>query len=302
MGNTKKSVIIFGVLVFVLFTLVFVTLAPHQQTKREDSKPSSPSDSADTGTLPEDNNDTVSAADDITTPKDTPQDDNESNNETTIEKVFYGKESRQWLMIYRPSAKPPTNGYPVYLWAHGNGGAADRPSSRMVKEMTGAGYAVISWESIPTIRTSPEQFQIAQNDADLMWSWFKKNAGSYTINSNNVIIGGESRGSGLSWEIAHSGDPAIKGIYMYNAVPDSFWLFTDQWNPDDFVNPKSPPIEFVYGPTRGDGDSHRPENGDSIRAEYEANGIEDRFIAQTEGLGDSYKFPTLLTFAQAYFD
>lgn len=89
---------------------------------------------------------------------------------------------------------------------------------------------------------------------------------------------------------------------MYNAMPDGFWLYLDDWNPTTVVNPNSPPIQFAYGPTRGDGDNHRPEYGDSIRDAYIANGIGDRFIGQTEGIGDGYQYPDLLKFSQTYFD
>ena len=218
--------------------------------------------------------------------------------------IAYGKESQQWLLIYRPTSAAPANGYPVYIWSHQNGGAADQPTAddaQMIREMTGAGYAVISWESLPTIHTL-EQFRTGQDDADLMWSWFRTNTSSYNLNPNNVIIGGRSRGSGLSWKLAHSGDPAIKGIYMFNALPDAFWQHLDDWNPDTEVNPNSPPIQLVYGPTTGDGNEHRPENGESIRDEYIANGIGDRFIGLTEGIGNGYPYPDLLNFAQTYFD
>lgn len=187
--------------------------------------------------------------------------------------VSYGPESRQFLDIYQAQATEPT---PVYIWAHSNGSTANDVPNSIVNSMLAIGVTVISWESIETLSTLPET-ETSWADANLMFSWVQANASTYNLDTNNIIIGGASRGTGASWKLAHSLDPGIKGIYMKNALPDPFWAFPATWDPADDVSVNSPPIFFAYLPYPGQpGDIHDPERGMTIENRYQSLGIGDR--------------------------
>lgn len=185
--------------------------------------------------------------------------------------VTYGSESRQFLDIYLAPSDSPT---PVYINAHANGGTTDMPDD-IVNDLKAAGISTVSWESLRSVGT-PEQVDTAWNDADLMYAWLKANAEIYNFDTTNFIVGGSSRGSVVSWKIAHSGDPAIKGIYMYNALPDKVWTFQDWWTPTEDITVLSPPIFLVYRYEPGHPDSHDAENGIIITNKYDSLGIGDR--------------------------
>lgn len=83
-------------------------------------------------------------------------------------RIPYGTEdpNRQWLNIHLDynQSKPS----PVYLFAHGNGGSADGVSENELNAIANAGYAIVSWESIPTIK-SPEEAAIGIADAQVVF-------------------------------------------------------------------------------------------------------------------------------------
>ena len=83
-----------------------------------------------------------------------------------------------------------------------------------------AGYALISWESITAIKDSEDTLQ-CQADHELVMKWIVANADAYNLDASNIIMGGRSRGSVISWPLANAkNEPyTIKGIYMYNALP-----------------------------------------------------------------------------------
>lgn len=185
------------------------------------------------------------------------------------ERVPYGTDDpdRQYLNIYLADGDGPT---PVCVFAHANGGTADQFGQRSADLITGAGYSLVSWESVLNI-ASESDLNTVWSDARVMADWLRANALEYGLDPERVVICGRSRGSGGSWLIAHSGHPSIRGIYMYNALPDGFWA--GDWVPTDEVTVDSPPLFMTYGPTPGDGDGHRPENGMAIEARYESLGL-----------------------------
>ena len=167
------------------------------------------------------------------------------------------EDSRQWLNIrLADGSNGPT---PVYLFAHENGGSADRFSSKSMDLITGAGYALVSWESIPSISTTAH-VDIGSADAQLAYDWVRANAATYNFDPEIIVVGGRSRGSVLSWRLGHSGRQAIAGLYFYNALPNGAWAFPDILNPLVDVTADSPPLYFAYGPAPDDGDSHNPVN------------------------------------------
>lgn len=200
-------------------------------------------------------------------------------------RITYGTDdpNRQWLNIHLDYDQSQPS--PVYLFAHGNGGSADGVSENELNAIANAGYAVVSWESIPTIK-SPEEAAIGVADAQVVFDWVIANADTYNLDPNHIVVGGRSRGSIISWQLAHSNHPSITGIYMYNALPQSAWQDTDTWSPVDEITIDSPTTYLVYGPDFDDDDGHNPVNVDPVLARYDELGIGDKITRYVDMWGD----------------
>ena len=105
-----------------------------------------------------------------------------------------------------------------------------------------------------------------------MFAWVKKNAATYNFDANKIIIGGQSRGSFVSWELAHSLDSAIVGIYMGQALPGR--SFNERLL--EPITKKAPPIFLAYRKEPGVvGDIHDPAHGLKVLEKYKELGIGD---------------------------
>jgi len=199
--------------------------------------------------------------------------------------IPYGTDdpNRQWLNIHL--AYDQSQPMPIYLLAHGNGGSADGVSENELHTIATEGYATVSWESIPTI-SSPEEAAIGIADAQVMFDWVIANADTYNLDPNHIVVGGRSRGSIISWQLAHSNHPSIKGVYMYNALPQSAWQDVDTWSPVDEIAIDSPLTYLVYGPDFDDDDGHNPVYVDPVLARYEELGIGDKITRYVDMWGD----------------
>ncbi|MBX2876875.1 MAG: T9SS type A sorting domain-containing protein [Saprospiraceae bacterium] len=209
--------------------------------------------------------------------------------------VPYGPEDRQFVDIFIAPSECPT---PVYFDAHGNGGNTNIPNS-IVDDLKAVGISIVAWESLTSVGT-PAEVQIGWDDAELMFAWVKANADTYNFDTTNFIIGGSSRGSILSWKYGHAPNPNIKGLYMYNALPNGVWADSSWWYPPNEVNISSPPIFFVYRYEPGvDFDSHDPANGIIIMDKYEELGIGDRdtLIHSIQYTDNNDKYQFLVDFA-----
>lgn len=209
--------------------------------------------------------------------------------------VSYGPEDRQFVDIYLANSECPT---PVYFDAHGNGGNTSMPNS-IVNDLTAAGISIVAWESLTAVGTLAE-VQTGWDDAELMFAWVKANAATYNFDTTNFIIGGSSRGSILSWKYGHAPNPNIKGLYMYNALPDGIWADSSSWYPPNEVNISSPPIFFVYRyEPNVTFDGHDPANGMIIMDKYEELGIGDRdtMIHSIQYTDNNDKYQFLVDFA-----
>jgi hypothetical protein len=201
--------------------------------------------------------------------------------------VKYGTDdpNRQWLNIHLAGTVEPA---PVYLFAHGNGSIATNGMSQgQVDTIASAGYTTVSWESIPKV-TNSEELLVTWSDAQLVFDWVRANAATYNLDPDHIVIGGRSRGSGASWPLAHSDHPAIKGIYMYNALPTFFWQSPELWSPLDAVNIDSPPTYLAYGPVPEDNDVHNPTNAYPVVDLYTELGIGDK-ITLTDGMWNDFQ-------------
>jgi hypothetical protein len=183
--------------------------------------------------------------------------------------VSYGPEDRQWLNLYLPSGGEPA---PVFIYAHRNGSTADHVNKTWANPTLAEGTAIVSWESIASVKSRAD-FGTCAADAKLMFAWVKDNAATYNLDVNNIIIGGQSRGSFVSWELAHIPNAGIVGIYMGQALPGD--NFDDRVLEPITVN--APPIFLAYRKEPGVvGDIHDPENGLRVLERYKELGIGDR--------------------------
>ena len=185
----------------------------------------------------------------------------------THARVSYGPEDRQWLNLYLPSGNEPA---PVFLYAHHNGSTADDVKSSWADATVAAGTAIVSWESIAKVQGLSD-FRICTADAKVMFAWVKKNAATYNFDIDKIIIGGQSRGSFVSWELAHSQDASIVGIYMGQALPGK--SFNERLL--EPITKNAPPIFLAYRKEPGVGDNHDPAHGLRVLERYKELGIGD---------------------------
>jgi len=212
-----------------------------------------------------------------------------------VKGLSYGPESRQFLDLYKPASDCAT---PIYFDAHPNGGNTELPST-LIESLNGLGIAIIAWESLTSVNT-PDEVDTGWADAELMFQWVIDNAQTYNLDTTNMLIGGSSRGSILSWRYGHRANPGIKGLYMYNALPTGAWEAPEWWIPTEDVQANSPPVSFVYRREPGcstdpiDPDIHDPNFGFAIVEAYEDLNIRDRTslvhsIGETDNT-DRYQF------------
>ena len=199
--------------------------------------------------------------------------------------IPYGTDDpeRQWLNIHL--AYDQSKPMPIYLFAHGNDGSADGMSEKELNAIANEGYATVSWESIPTI-SGADEATIGIADAQVMFEWVRANADTYNLDPDHIVVGGRSRGSIISWQLAHSNHASIKGIYMYNALPQSAWQDVGTWSPVDEITIDSPITYLVYGPDFDDDDGHNPVYVDPVLARYEELGIEEKITRYVDMWGD----------------
>ena len=195
--------------------------------------------------------------------------------------VSYGPEERQWMNIALPETDELAG---IVFWAHANGGSPYNLSQDSANAMLENGYAIVAWASIERLQ-NPADIETGWADAQLVFDYVRENAATWNLDPNNVVISGRSRGSIVSWKLAHSAHPAIRGIYMYNALPSSVWEDGNESWVDD-VTAESPTTYLVFGPPWGDKNSHRPDNVIPIREQYEELGIGDRFTLYQDMWGD----------------
>ena len=186
----------------------------------------------------------------------------------THSRVSYGPEDRQWLNLYLPSGNEPT---PVFLYAHHNGSTADDVQSNWADSTVAAGIAIVSWESIAKVQGMAD-YQVCTADAKVMFAWVKENAATYNLDINKIFIGGQSRGSIVSWELAHSLDPGIAGIYMGQALPGQ--SFSERML--EPITKNAPPIFLAYRKEPGaEGDIHDAAHGLRVVEKYKEVGLGD---------------------------
>jgi hypothetical protein len=146
------------------------------------------------------------------------------------------------------------------------------------------GISVVSWNSIKR-PNGAENTRMCWSDCAKAFQWVLDNAKTYGLDANNIVIGGTSRGSVMSWPLAHSRHPAIKGIHMQEALPLEAWRAPNLWLPTQEVHADSPSLMFTYfrppgvsdlAPDAKGYDKHDPKFGLKIVEKYTSLGIQDR--------------------------
>jgi len=171
--------------------------------------------------------------------------------------------------------------YGVVMFHHSLGSTYKSFNSKEVKGAIDSGYALVSWEG--TGGGDFVDIELAWSYAQTCFDFIRASATQYGWNASKVIISGRSLGSLVSWKLAHSQDPAIVGIYMYNALPERTWQATDLWYPPDDVISPAPPAYMVYGPGPQSTDDHNPTYAYPVRDKYIELGEDLTFI---EGMWD----------------
>jgi hypothetical protein len=186
---------------------------------------------------------------------------------------------RQHLHLFQAPSDTPT---PVFIYAH-----AERTSAAMMPDpaaIAGAGFSIISWETVNGIMYGEDEIQTCLDDFELVWLWLQDNAIEYNLDTSSVVIGGSSRGTVCSWGTAHSEKDGVKGLYMVDALPDTFWSQSTAQMFTDTVTVNSPPLTMVYTSECGDIDNikecdpdpntgHNPKFGQVIIHKYSQLGI-----------------------------
>ncbi|MBI9072955.1 MAG: T9SS type A sorting domain-containing protein [Melioribacteraceae bacterium] len=178
--------------------------------------------------------------------------------------ISYGSGSMEWLNLYLPNGSDPA---PVFIYSHAKGSTANNVRSKWADPTVAAGTAIVSWES--------EDGQSAAQNSYNVFQWVLDNAVQYNLDANNIIIGGQSRGSIASWGLAHSQKAGIIAAYFGQALPDAAWVPSSELFLSA-VTVNSPPLFLAYRKPFGTSDGHKPENGQGIIDRYIELGIGDR--------------------------
>jgi len=194
----------------------------------------------------------------------------------------YGTGKNQWGNIYQAKGAGTGNNTkptPVYIWAHPNSDGKIPPSANdipksLVDKCNEAGITVISWESVPQVKTLDD---VVTCRADLVkvYEWVVTNAKTYNIDINNIYIGGASRGTIVSWDFICKHPGKIRGAFLAQALPKGAWA-VDSQNPLTTITAGNPPVVLTYRTGMNSDDGHHPKFGKRVADKYAELGIGDR--------------------------
>lgn len=205
-------------------------------------------------------------------------------------KVEYGTGENNWLNVYPVSGDKPCA---VYVWGHPNSDGKVPPSANdistaLVATLNAEGIAVISWESVPQVK-SHKDVTTCESDLERVYQWIQKNGATYNIDTDNIFIGGASRGSVVSWRFINENPEKVRGGYFAQALPKGAWA-DQQMTPRKLVTDKSPKVIFTYRDAMDTTDGHSPKFGQIIVDRYKELNIEDRITMYTEQGKLLYKY------------
>lgn len=204
--------------------------------------------------------------------------ENADTEESKSSREFYGPNENNYLIIYPVNGEKPA---PVYLWGHANSDGKTPPSAEdispaMVKRLNEQGIAVVSWESVPQVKTLHD-VEICERDLEAVYAWLLKNAKQYNLDMDNLFIGGMSRGSVVSWKFANEKPGRVRGVFYAQGLPKGAWADGKE-RPLAYVTIQSPPVVFTYRDGMNTTDGHSPRFGQRIVNRYQELGIGDRAV------------------------
>lgn len=183
---------------------------------------------------------------------------------------------RQKVNLYLAPASRPC---PVFLLAHSNGETFNDVHQVLVDICKSRGISVVSWESVVNLSRGKIDTLWADSKVILQWIKDPEIARQYRFDPTQIILYGGSRGSWASWQIGHSGDPAIKGLFLYRALPRAISTMPEVY---EMITKNSPPALFMYHPTDTKGATHDMRNGQLAVQKYESLGLADRVMIDTK--------------------
>lgn len=191
-------------------------------------------------------------------------------------RASYGSGRNNYLIIFPVRGEKPA---PVYLWGHANSDGKTPPSAEdispaMVKRLNEQGIAVVSWESVPQVKTL-QDVATCERDLETVYVWLLKNAAQYNLDMDNLFIGGMSRGTVVSWKFANERPGRVRGVFYAQGLPKGAWADGKE-RPLAYVTTQSPPVVFTYRDGMDTTDGHSPRYGQRIVDRYRELGIGDR--------------------------
>ena len=208
--------------------------------------------------------------------------------ENGVSNVQYGDDEAEFFLLWR---KETSIKRPIVIWAHQGGGKPEnfKDTAKVLNSMD---VHALSWGT-----QSKENYTTIEEIDSLAYSvldWVIANADEYNIDTNQIIISGQSRGSGYSWRLAYRDYPGIKGIYMAQALGETIM---DSFDPTLVITEDAPPIFFTWKPGAGlDGDSHTQDGAISVTNKYNELGISDRVLGYELDNNELYQYlPNFIT-------
>jgi hypothetical protein len=220
---------------------------------------------------------------------------------TGAKRYCYGPGLNQWFDLYRATDSNNnviTTNAPIYVWSHPNGGQADMllvKNNIWNPKLKKREIHLLSWASVPKLVSgNTDQLHQAYLDLEAIINAIENEdipkPGSTTemvenIDNSKIFIGGQSRGTVVSWRYAQRFGNKIRGIYFTQAFPNGSWAAL---RPQDWVNSKSPNLFMAYEKQIYTTDGHDPANGEVVFDAYFSADLKARL---EHSLGESTSNP-----------
>jgi hypothetical protein len=206
--------------------------------------------------------------------------------------IQYGDYEEEYFLLWR---KETSTSRPIVIWSHWGGGTPEgfAEEAEMLNSMN---VHALSWGTLH--KDDPRYYYTNWDNMESVsysvLDWVIANADEYKIDTNQIIISGQSRGSGFSWHLCFRGNPGIKGIYMANGLGNKV---SQSVNLTGLITENAPPIYFTWKPGAGlDGDSHTQDGAIQVTNAYNTNGIFDRVLGWELDNNELYQYlPEFIT-------
>lgn len=201
--------------------------------------------------------------------------------EKGVLKIQYGDHEDEYFLLWlkETSAKRP-----IVIWAH-QGGGHPRNFEDEASVLNSMDVHALSWGTQE--KGAYTTMEKIDSLANAVLDWVIANGDEYKIDANQIIISGQSRGSGYSWHLCFRGYSGIKGIYMANGLGKKV---SKTVNLTGKITSDAPPIFFTWKPGAGlDGDVHTQDGAIAVRNKYKSLGIGARVLGYELDNKDLYQ-------------